>query len=53
MELIDKTALVVEVERLRNKAIKWRKGKGYSEYEIGKRDAYNIVLNFIKTLNLK
>jgi len=60
MELIDKDALVEEIERLYNRAERrvtlekeGLKAEDTRKYEDGLADAYDIILSFIDTLEVK
>lgn len=53
MGLIDKSALVTEIERKRNQEVQWMDRQGYTEYHLGLRDGYADILSFLDSLEVK
>ena len=52
-QYIPKSAIVAEIEKIRNQEIQWMKRQGYTEYHQGLRDGYANILSFIDTLEVK
>jgi len=53
MKLIDKAAVLAEIEKKYNQEVQWINRQGYTEYHKGLRDSYADTLSFIDTLEVK
>lgn len=51
--LIDKSDIVAELERKRNHEVQWMQRQGYTDYNMGLRDAYVDILSYIESLEVK
>ena len=59
MKLIDKSAVIAEIERKYNQEVQWMKRQGYNEmstineYHQGLKDGYSDILSFLDALKVK
>lgn len=53
MKLIDKDAVMAEIERKCNNEVQWMQRQGYTDYNMGLRDAYVDILSYIESLEVK
>ena len=51
--LIDKDAVMAEIERKRNNEVQWMARQGYTDYNMGLRDGYADILSYIESLEVK